>query len=91
MARICTVKDVSLRPESIEALRRRLAGGRRLRRIVSFLAALVMALAAMVAVSLFVRSHQDAEEAEGREQTDDHQAARQEDNQVIDYHLWDRR
>lgn len=33
-----------------------------------------MALAAMVAVSLFVRSHQDAEEAEGREQTDDHQA-----------------
>ena len=46
-----------------------------------------MALAAMVAVSLFVRSHQDAEEAEGREQTDDHQAARQEDNQVIDYHL----
>lgn len=51
-----------------------------------------MALAAMVAVSLFVRSHQDAEEeAEGREQTDDHQAARQEDNQVIDYHLWDRR
>lgn len=26
MARICTVKDVSLRPESIEALRRRLAG-----------------------------------------------------------------
>lgn len=45
----------------------------------------------MVAVSLFVRSHQDAEEAEGREQTDDHQAARQEDNQVIDYHLWDRR
>lgn len=91
MARICTVKDVSLRPESIEALRRRLAGGRRLRRIVSFLAALVMALAAMVAVSLFVRSHQDAEEAEGRELTDDHQAARQEDNQVIDYHLWDRR
>lgn len=85
------VKDVSLRPESIEALRRRLAGGRRLRRIVSFLAALVMALAAMVAVSLFVRSHQDAEEAEGREQTDNHQAARQEDNQVIDYHLWDRR
>ena len=53
--------------------------------------ALVMALAAMVAVSLFVRSHQDAEEAEGRELTDDHQAARQEDNQVIDYHLWDRR
>lgn len=50
-----------------------------------------MALAAMVAVSLFVRSHQDAEEAEGREQTDDHQAARQEDNQVIDYQLWDRR
>ena len=50
-----------------------------------------MALAAMVAVSLFVRSQQDAEEAEGREQTDDHQAARQEDNQVIDYHLWDRR
>ena len=45
-----------------------------------------MALAAMVAVSLFVRSHQDAEEAEGRELTDDHQAA-----QVIDYHLWDRR
>lgn len=85
------MKDVSLRPESIEALRRRLAGGRRLRRIVSFLAALVMALAAMVAVSLFVRSHQDAEEAEGREQTDDHQATRQEDNQVIDYHLWDRR
>ena len=42
-----------------------------------------MALAAMVAVSLFVRSHQDAEEAEGREQTEDHQ--------VIDYHLWDRR
>ncbi len=50
-----------------------------------------MALAAMVAVSLFVRSHQDAEEAEGRKLTDDHQAARQEDNQVIDYHLWDRR
>lgn len=50
-----------------------------------------MALAAMAAVSLFVRSHQDAEEAEGRELTDDHQAARQEDNQVIDYHLWDRR
>lgn len=36
-----------------------------------------MALAAMVAVSLFVRSHQDAEEAGGREQTDDHQATRQ--------------
>lgn len=50
-----------------------------------------MALAAMVAVSLFVRSHQDAEEVEGRELTDDHQAARQEDNQVIDYHLWDDR
>lgn len=50
-----------------------------------------MALAAMVAVSLFVRSHQGAEEAGGREQTDDHQATRQEDNQVIDYHLWDRR
>ena len=50
-----------------------------------------MALTAMVAVSLFVSSHQNAEEAEDKKQTDDQQAARQEDNQVIDYHLWDRR
>ena len=60
MSRICTVKDASQRPDSIEALRNRFMRSQRDLRIISFLIALVAALVCMLAVSLFIRS-QDAD------------------------------
>ena len=90
MSRICTVKDASQRPDSIEALRTCFAKSKRDIRIVSFLIVLVAALVSIVAVSLFVRSHNAVVEDNKSNQTNDSQENKQDDNRVVDYKLWDK-
>ena len=90
MSRICTVKDASQRPDSIEALRTCFAKSKRDIRIVSFLIVLVAALVSIVAVSLFVRSHNAVVEDNKSNQTNDSLENKQNDNRVVDYKLWDK-
>lgn len=90
MSRICTVKDASQRPDSIEALRNRFMRSQRDLRIISFLIALVAALVCILAVSLFIRSQDADKENDTVSQPSGCKANRQDDNSVIDYNLWDR-
>ena len=90
MSRICTVKDASQRPDSIEALHTCFAKSKRDIRIVSFLIALVAALVSIVAVSLFVRSHNAVVEDNKSNQPNGSQENKQDDNRVVDYKLWDK-
>ena len=90
MSRICTVKDASQRPDSIEALRNRFMRSQRDLRIISFLIALVAALVCIRAVSLFIRSQDADKENDTVSQPSGCKANRQDDNSVIDYNQWDR-
>ena len=90
MSRICTVKDASQRPDSIETLHTCFAKSKRDIRIVSFLIALVAALVSIVAVSLFVRSHNAVVEDNKSNQPNGSQENKQDDNRVVDYKLWDK-
>ena len=90
MSRICTVKDASQRPDSIEALRICLTKGERDLRIVSFLIALVAALVCIVAVSFFMRSHDTVVKDNNISQPDSSLEKHQDDNRIVDYNLWDK-
>ena len=90
VSRICTVKDASQRPDSIEALRICLTKGERDLRIVSFLIALVAALVCIVAVSFFMRSHDAVVKDNNISQPGSSLEKHQDDNRIVDYNLWDK-
>lgn len=87
MARICTVKDAELRPDSIEQLRKLIKKNEHERRILRFLGVLVAILACMVCISLAIR-HMSFTTGKDYNQKSATMPATTDDNKIIDYQLW---
>lgn len=91
MAKLCTLHDAQLRPDSIDHLRERLAEKPHHPHLVTFLSLLVGLLVALVCLSYFVRHQASTTKNEQRmEETSDKDSLHPNDNQVIDYQYWDK-
>lgn len=88
MAKTCIEKDTSLRPNSIEALRKYLAKDLRDLHTLSFLCMLVAILTCIVIVSFIIRCKDSVTKENCINQTDNNQTSSQDDNKIIDYGQW---
>ena len=87
IAKICTVKNPQLRPDSIEQLRRLIEKKEHERRAFISLCILVAILACVTIVSLVMR-HTNSPADNKTNPADDSLSLSTDDNRIIDYQLW---
>ena len=91
MAAICTIQDAARRPDSIEQLRAQLATPSRHSYIVVILCLVILALLGIIGHTYFLRHQASAMNGDQQvENSIDNNSGHANDNQVVDYQLWDK-
>ena len=88
VAEMCTVKDAAQRPDTIETLRKGIKKKRQGMCVLFVLGVIVAILVALVAFSLYHRSHVSATDSDTSCQSGQSAAPQQDDNRIVDYSLW---
>ena len=92
MAKVCSMEDPKLRPDSIEKVRNLSLESPHQRSLIIILSIIAFILLCTIGITYFIR-HQDATAEEGsyqQEQTNGENNSSQNDNKVMDYDQWDK-